>query len=733
MFRLLTRTILKRSLRAHLRGNADALLRTYLKMRFTQSLRLFICICWVAVGFAQDDGARSVRNRDLTLKDGTRIQFLEAGRPGLPALVLIPGWALPASLWAHQIETFSTNRQVIAIDPRSQGDSSKTDIGNTPEQRARDLNEVLTALHIPSAVLVGWSQGSQDVAAYVQQFGTSSVAGLAFVDSPVSAGPSEIEEDREWSKQFLGRLAIYANHPAEYCEGMVQSIFKKPHPGLDVNGVVAHCRKTPVSTGLTMLVMDIFGVDRRAALTKIDKPALVIASAESPLLESQKKMARAIPNAHFESIPGAGHALFVDEPEMFDSALRRLLDQSSKPQSGSKRASTGGPMSLNTPSFSCCQVVELRQYTLKPQQRDVLINLFDRHFVESQEAVGMTVIGQFRDRVNPDRFVWLRGFHDMDSRHEALEAFYGGPVWAAHKAAANDTIVDSGNVLLLKPARPDVAFVLDRARKPTSGQRPATILAGIYEMPRQIDEELVSQFEQSVAPKLVSNHIFLQGVFVTESAKNTFTRLPVREGEHVLVWFGQIEGTEVTPAWLEAIGSLSTLAGRKALLLDLEPTSRSLLGNGRDVTRATEHDFDFIFGSWKVHNRYLKERLRQSTEWIEFEASSEVTPLLHGFGHLDRYSAVRDGAQFEGITLRLFDPATGQWWIHWADTAHARTLLPPMTGRFLGGVGEFYGEEKVRATRCCAAFCGRDRGRTWLGGNRRSPKTAAGPGKRIGS
>jgi hypothetical protein len=77
---------------------------------------------------------------------------------------------------------------------------------------------------------------------------------------------------------------------------------------------------------------------------------------------------------------------------------------------------------------------------------------------------------------------------------------------------------------------------------------------------------------------------------------------------------------------------------------------------------------------------------------------------LHGFGHLDRYSAVRDGAPFEGITLRLFDPATGQWWIHWADTANARTLLPPMTGRFLGGVGEFYGEETVRGNKVLCRF-----------------------------
>src|SRR5258708_2755078 len=62
------------------------------------------------------------------------------------------------------------------------------------------------------------------------------------------------------------------------------------------------------------------------------------------------------------------------------------------------------------PAQTCCPIVELRQYTLHPGKRDVLIDLFDREFVESQEALGIKVIGQFRDVGNPNRFVWLRGF-----------------------------------------------------------------------------------------------------------------------------------------------------------------------------------------------------------------------------------------------------------------------------------------------------------------------------------
>src|SRR5438105_1362157 len=94
-----------------------------------------------------------------------------------------------------------------------------------------------------------------------------------------------------------------------------------------------------------------------------------------------------------------------------------------------------------------CPIVELRQYTLRPGTRDTLIELFDREFVESQEASGMRIIGQFRDLDNPDRFVWLRGFPDMATRAQVLQAFYGGPVWKAHRDIANATMIDSDNVL----------------------------------------------------------------------------------------------------------------------------------------------------------------------------------------------------------------------------------------------------------------------------------------------
>jgi hypothetical protein len=213
---------------------------------------------------------------------------------------------------------------------------------------------------------------------------------------------------------------------------------------------------------------------------------------------------------------------------------------------------------------TCCPVLELRQYTLHPGQRDVLIELFDRELVESQEAVGMRVVGQFRDLDNPDRFVWLRGFADMESRRESLVAFYGGPVWKANSAAANATMIDSANVLLLRPIRPQSGFALEKATRPVPGasERSSLIVATLYYLDGPPGDAAIRAFERNLRQPIAS----LQ----TEPAENTFPQLPVRTGERVLVSFSST-GAEPPPPEL-----LARLL-RAPEQLRLEPTARSLL------------------------------------------------------------------------------------------------------------------------------------------------------------
>lgn len=81
--------------------------------------------------------------------------------------------------------------------------------------------------------------------------------------------------------------------------------------------------------------------------------------------------------------------------------------------------------------------------------------------------VAAHVLGIFRDLDDPDRFVWMRGFQNMAARHAALLAFYTGPVWRANSHAANATMLDSSNVLLLRPLPKSDGLVAPQRPSPT--------------------------------------------------------------------------------------------------------------------------------------------------------------------------------------------------------------------------------------------------------------------------
>jgi hypothetical protein len=195
-------------------------------------------------------------------------------------------------------------------------------------------------------------------------------------------------------------------------------------------------------------------------------------------------------------------------------------------------------------------VIELRQYTLRPGQRDTLVDLFDRELVAPQEAAGMAVLGQFRDLEDPDRFVWLRGFPSLEKRAPSLRAFYQGPTWRKHGPAANATMIDSDDVLLLRP----VSGAL-----PTNGQ-PGIWLFQVY-----LGE---APFDPTYEPEGAL------ATFVTEYSANTFPALPVREGEHAYVWCARYPTMTALTGQREVHEPPGTI-GRQRLIL--APTSGSRL------------------------------------------------------------------------------------------------------------------------------------------------------------
>jgi hypothetical protein len=235
------------------------------------------------------------------------------------------------------------------------------------------------------------------------------------------------------------------------------------------------------------------------------------------------------------------------------------------------------------------QVVELRRYALRAGQRDTLIDLFERLMIEPQEDTGMGVLGQFTDLDDPDSFVWLRGFSDMDARRRSLTAFYGGPVWRTHRDAANATMLDFDNVLLLEPASDDSGFspLGHRRGLEATASGSGMVVVGIHYLEPGARPDAQNTFERQAVPTLATIPGSLLAYFSTHPAENDYPALPVRD-ENVLVWIVGFTSPELLEeAWsdirsVHRIVSEKVAAKGQAELLRLAPTMRSLVTGGSE-------------------------------------------------------------------------------------------------------------------------------------------------------
>jgi hypothetical protein len=118
---------------------------------------------------------------------------------------------------------------------------------------------------------------------------------------------------------------------------------------------------------------------------------------------------------------------------------------------------------------------------------------------------------------------------------------------------------------------------------------------------------------------------------------------------------------------------------------------------GATSPAATPDDFDFLFGSWRIHNRRLDDPLGQSDSWSEFKASSDAYPILNKLGNVQTYDAPEFPGRpgFKGFALRLLDDGNGLWRIWWASTAGGGRLDSPVMGGFRDGVGQFDGNDVI--------------------------------------
>src|SRR5215216_2337206 len=100
------------------------------------------------------------------------------------------------------------------------------------------------------------------------------------------------------------------------------------------------------------------------------------------------------------------------------------------------------------------------------------------------------------------------------------------------------------------------------------------------------------------------------------------------------------------------------------------------------------HDFDFEFGTWKTHVKRLVKPLTGSTTWVEMNGITTVRKVLNGRANLVELIADGPSGHFEGLSLRLYQPASRQWTLNFVNAADG-ILAQPTIGQFRNGRGEF--------------------------------------------
>lgn len=231
------------------------------------------------------------------------------------------------------------------------------------------------------------------------------------------------------------------------------------------------------------------------------------------------------------------------------------------------------------------QVVEFRRYTIREGERERFAEYFESYFPEAFQQLGAIAVGQFLERGDNSRFMWLRAFHNMDDRAKTNALFYYGPLWREHAATLNSLMIDSDNVLLLRPLSRERGITVLPAVDPVKEKKGAqgVVVAQIFAVKANSVDAFAQQAEAMFAGYRAAG-VREAGVLITLDAPNNFPQLPVRTDGPYLVWLGIVKDshtldTRFTPLVERSLQSLSTTGLLRSApeLVILDPTRRSRL------------------------------------------------------------------------------------------------------------------------------------------------------------
>jgi len=283
-----------------------------------------ILLCAVSVlstflqtAIAQTEVRQSTKDGFIKTSDGVRIHYVEAGS-GRP-IVFIPGWTMPTWIWQKQIDEFSKHYHIVAVDPRSQGESDQPTYGHMPETRSRDYKELVDHLALKQPVLVGWSMACGELVKYAEQFGTDNVGGMVLVDGLLAdkLSPEMFAFASGWMNQLQ-------RDRQKQADGFVRSMYKKPQTEEYLKRVIDASTQVPADAAAILIYNMIAVKDLSTGFARMNRPVLFAYQPDSQATADFLK-SKLGDKLRLERFDGDGHALFVDDPEKFNGVVEEFI------------------------------------------------------------------------------------------------------------------------------------------------------------------------------------------------------------------------------------------------------------------------------------------------------------------------------------------------------------------------------------------------------------------------
>jgi non-heme chloroperoxidase len=268
----------------------------------------------------------------FTTKDGTGLYYKDWGC-GQP-VVFSHGWPLTADAWdAQMLFLGGEGLRVIAHDRRGHGRSGQTWDGNTMDQYADDLAELIDALDLQDAVLVGHSTGGGEVARYIGRHGTARVAKAVLIGAvPPIMLKSDSNPDGLPMAVFDGlRAGVKADRSAFYRELAVPFFGYNRAGATPSQGVIDDFWRQGMAGGIRpahACVEQFSETDFTGDLERFDVPTLLIHGDDDqivPIADASLKTAEIVSDVTLKVFEGAPHGLCVTLADAVNAELLAFI------------------------------------------------------------------------------------------------------------------------------------------------------------------------------------------------------------------------------------------------------------------------------------------------------------------------------------------------------------------------------------------------------------------------